>query len=168
VEDAVAWTRAHMAEYGAGDSLFIMGHSAGGHLATLHAVQNPGDAQGYMILSGIWDVPHMIASSSAQFNEETSYPLFGRDPEIQNKYSPEKAIRHINAPVMIAVGAHDYDYLKAQAQSARDLFEALRKPYEYLVVPGYIHEEMVVKFGRAHDVLLSRIVEFVHKYSQAP
>jgi acetyl esterase/lipase len=67
VARAVAWTRAHIAEYG-GDPgrIFLMGHSAGGHLVALLATDETylraeglktADVKGVIASSGVYDIP---------------------------------------------------------------------------------------------------------------
>jgi acetyl esterase/lipase len=67
VARAMAWTRAHIAEYG-GDPghLFLMGHSAGGHLVALLATDETylkaegmkgANIKGVIAVSGVYDIP---------------------------------------------------------------------------------------------------------------
>jgi acetyl esterase/lipase len=67
VAQAVAWTRAHVGEYGGRpDELFIAGHSAGGHLAALLATDDrylkaeglsTADIKGVIAVSGVYRIP---------------------------------------------------------------------------------------------------------------
>jgi acetyl esterase/lipase len=67
VARAVAWTRAHIAEHGGDpERLFLMGHSAGGHLVSLLATDasylkaegiKPGDVKGVIAVSGVYEIP---------------------------------------------------------------------------------------------------------------
>jgi acetyl esterase/lipase len=67
VARAVAWTRAHIAEYGGNpEKLFLAGHSAGGHLAALLGTDDtylqdegiaPADIRGVIAISGVYRIP---------------------------------------------------------------------------------------------------------------
>lgn len=64
---AVAWTQAHIAEYGGcPEQLFLVGHSAGGHLAALLATDekylraeglDTADIRGVVAVSGVYRIP---------------------------------------------------------------------------------------------------------------
>jgi acetyl esterase/lipase len=67
VARAVAWVRAHMAEYGgSSEQIFLAGHSAGGHLVSLLATDEShlnaeglqaADIRGVIAISGVYDIP---------------------------------------------------------------------------------------------------------------
>jgi len=67
VARAVAWTRAHAAEHGGDpERIFLMGHSAGGHLVSLLATDETylraerlkmADVKGVIALSGVYNIP---------------------------------------------------------------------------------------------------------------
>jgi acetyl esterase/lipase len=67
VARALAWTKAHIAEYGGrADQIFVAGHSAGGHLVTLLATDDrylkaeelaTSDIKGVIGISGVYRIP---------------------------------------------------------------------------------------------------------------
>ena len=94
VASAFAWTYRNISEYG-GDPgfIFISGHSAGGHLVSLLAVdarylrkQNvPADAiKGVLALSAVFDITKMRGMSSRTMAE----PAFGENPSTWKDASP--------------------------------------------------------------------------------
>lgn len=168
VRDGILWTEHHIAEYGGSGSIFLMGHSAGGTLIALvgSSVSDAIDRshiKGYIALSAVWGIQEMITNSSAIFNKETSYPIFGDDAVSQEKYSPSAYLKNFDKPIFIAVGGNDYKYLQNQAEETRKILQSFGKPYEYVVAPRYIHEDMVLKFGSSQDPLLPKTEEFVKK-----
>ncbi len=100
VAAAVAWVHNHIGEYG-GDSrrLFLMGHSAGAHLAALVATNEKflKDAGKRLeVLRGVipldtqaYDVPDRVACGTQLYRA-----VFGEDPEVQKACSP---IHHVAA-----------------------------------------------------------------------
>jgi acetyl esterase/lipase len=63
------WTEEHAADYG-GDPgrVFMMGHSAGGHLVALAGADDgmdPGAVRGYIAMSAVWDLADMQATQDA-------------------------------------------------------------------------------------------------------
>lgn len=67
VAQAIAWTKSHIAEYGGrSDQLFLVGHSAGGHLVALLATDerylnahglSDADIAGVVAISGVYHLP---------------------------------------------------------------------------------------------------------------
>lgn len=95
---ALAWVLARIADYGGDPSrVFVMGHSAGGHLAALVATDGqflgahgyaPADLAGVVLLdSAGYDIARIfeISSSSAQ---DTYRYAFGDDPAVWSAASP--------------------------------------------------------------------------------
>jgi arylformamidase len=105
VAAAVAWLHAHAADHGgAGDSIFLIGHSAGAHLAALVATDarlltrhglEPTALRGVVLLDGAgYDVPRQIAAARLPPLERLYRFAFGDDPQAQREASP---ITHVVA-----------------------------------------------------------------------
>jgi acetyl esterase/lipase len=93
VARAVRWTRDHIAEYGgAPDRIFLMGHSAGGHLVALLATDesylkaegfNVRDLKGVIAVSGVYRIPpgtmevFLGGAGSRSFRPDQVLPLRG-------------------------------------------------------------------------------------------
>ena len=93
VARAVRWTRDHIAEYGgAPDRIFLMGHSAGGHLVALLATDasylkaeglNVRDLKGVIAVSGVYRIPpgkmevFLGGSGSRSLRPDQELPLRG-------------------------------------------------------------------------------------------
>lgn len=145
VRAALAWTKSRYP----GD-LFLMGHSAGGHLAALLA----DEARGAIVLSGIWDIEDMARSQDGRFQERVTYPVFGRDPSKRAAYNPAPTV-----PTLIMVGDRDYPYLIPQAERARDRIPNA----EYHLATGNDHDAMVLRIGAYNDNLTEVIASFVRR-----
>ena len=90
---AFAWTRNHIAEHGGrADEIFLMGHSAGGHLVALLATDEKylkaegcrsADIKGVIGLSGVYNIPpgkmnvHLGGASPDSFHLDEMTPLRG-------------------------------------------------------------------------------------------
>jgi acetyl esterase/lipase len=93
VARAVAWTCRHIAEYGGrADQLFLVGHSAGGHLVSLLTTDpqylraedvNPANIRGVVGISGVYCLPPgkvdvtLGGPSAAAFRVDELFPLRG-------------------------------------------------------------------------------------------
>jgi len=99
VAAAVAWLHEHAREHGGdGNSIFLVGHSAGAHLAALVGTDErllarhglaPADLGGVVLLDGAgYDVPRQMAAARLPRMKELYRDAFGDDPEAQRDASP--------------------------------------------------------------------------------
>ncbi|HZZ79688.1 MAG TPA: alpha/beta hydrolase [Gemmataceae bacterium] len=96
---AFAWTRNHIAEHGGrADQIFLMGHSAGGHLVALLATDEQylkaercqtGDIKGVIGVSGVYRIPagktevHLFGGSPDSFRLDEMAPLRGESGTVR-------------------------------------------------------------------------------------
>ena len=156
VAAAFAWVYKHAAQWG-GDTqrLYLVGHSAGGHLAALLALDDtylkkydvpPGAIHGVAALSGVYDVsrlPEFISGNGA------------RDA------SPLDYVHREAPPFLITYCQFDYLGLPKQA---RDFAAALKVDFvatELVYVPNENHFTEIVDILKDHDPTLRAILNFV-------
>jgi len=105
VAKAVRWARDHAAEFGGDpDRIFLMGHSAGAHLAALVATDGRyleaaglklDDLSGVVLLDGAgYDVTRQVRDSVLPRVRALYTDVFGEDPAAQREASP---IAHVGA-----------------------------------------------------------------------
>ncbi|CAN5894191.1 N/A [soil metagenome] len=165
------WTEEHVAEHGGDPSrLFMMGHSAGGHVVALIGADdteltkrgmNPDSVRGYIPISAIWDIADMNANLGGPLNEKVSYPVFGRDRTRWAAYSPYARLSARSRPFLIAIGEHDYPYLIPQAERARARLVGLGVSPAWHLAAGNEHDSMVLRFGAKDDNMTAAVVDFV-------
>ncbi len=102
VEDvvaALAWVQENIGDYGGdGEKLFLIGHSAGAHLAALAAVDHdrllkvkfdPGAIQGVILLDGAgYDVPAQVERLQTKVYQKMFRDAFTDQKELQRDASP--------------------------------------------------------------------------------
>jgi acetyl esterase/lipase len=156
VAAAFAWVVKNVKQHGADENrIFLGGHSAGGHLSSLvaldksllakHAV-DPAVIKGVAALSGVYDLSLL--------------PMFG-DPESRRKASPMQYVRRDAPPFLVTYCQWDYLGLPLQA---KDLSLALKRafvPTRLLYVPGETHISEVIAMLKDGDPTLNAIVRFV-------
>ncbi|HTM68609.1 MAG TPA: alpha/beta hydrolase [Candidatus Binatia bacterium] len=167
---AVAWTQKHVADFdGDPASMFVMGHSAGGHIAALLAAEPnllkdagvPLDhMKGFIALSAIYDLADMASANDASFNATVTKPVFGSAPDALTKWSPIAHFRLGTPPLLMLTGEKDFAYLLPQAERAQRTLEELHAQPVAFRIPGYSHMDMVMKFGRDKDETLRRVLDF--------
>lgn len=161
VEDAaaaVAWTLKNLERFG-GDPkrVYLAGHSAGGHLAALLA------------LDGKWLAKHGAAPSalrgvipmSGVYQIEGLERVFGADEEVKRQASP---LTHVHAdapPFLITYCQWDYAFLPVQAER---LGAALRKAgvaTKVVYIPGLGHITEMLNITAPDDPTVKAVLEFI-------
>lgn len=153
---AFAWVARNIAAHG-GDAnrIFIGGHSAGGHLVSLLALNpelqarhniQPGTIKGVAALSGVFDLRIL--------------PMFGT-PESRRLASPIQYVRKDAPPFLISYCQFDYLGLPMQA---RDLAAALKKqfvPTRLLYIPNETHISEVISMLKDGDPTTEAVLRLI-------
>ena len=159
VEDAAAafaWVANNVKQHGGDESrIFLGGHSAGGHLAALIALDKSLLAghgvsadiiKGVAALSGVYDMRVL--------------PMFGL-PEERRKASPMEYVRRDAPPFLVTYCQWDYLGLPLQA---KDLALSLKRSFvstNLLYVPGETHITEVISMLKDSDPTTAAIVRLV-------
>jgi acetyl esterase/lipase len=160
VADAISWVKEHIGEeqYGAGDvdRVFLSGHSAGGHLAALAAVDRrwlsrrnvPADfIKGVVSISGIYNVADPLDSPlfSWGYNKIYITPTFGNDLDFMNDSSPlihlnsiDTAQKHHIPPFFILNASSDLG-LQKDGRAFHSAFVAKGLPVQYSILERETH-----------------------------
>jgi acetyl esterase/lipase len=166
IEDAAAafaWVYQNIGSLG-GDvnRIYVAGHSAGGHLAALLALDDSylkkheipaGAIKGVAALSGVYDL-----TGVADFN--TIAAKLGRDPSPLH-FVPKGASHEKLPSFLISYCQWDYEGLP---QQARDFDAALKKafiPTRLLYVPGESHISEVISMLKDEDATARAVLEMI-------
>lgn len=155
ISTAFAWTARYIEKYGGDPTrIFIAGHSAGGQLAALLALDprylaghglKPDSIRGVIGVSGAYD-----------FNK---FPLFG--PEERSSEPPPEHAHAAAPPFLITYAQWDYPFL---AREARALDAALRRhftPSTLKFLPGENHISEIASIWKDDDALARAIIGFI-------
>ncbi|MET4105765.1 alpha/beta hydrolase [Hymenobacter sp. UYP22] len=168
---AVAWTAAHIQDYG-GDPqrLFVMGHSAGGGLAALLTANNA--------LFQRWGLPRnpikgAILDDPAgldmyDYLQKLEYPHdeqylvpFSKNPAVWKQTS---ALYHLSAytpPFILFIGGETYPSISSSSARFRERLQALGHAPQYTVLPGKKHIPMVLQLYWQHNIIYRQLLDFV-------
>ncbi|WP_206107797.1 alpha/beta hydrolase [Paludisphaera rhizosphaerae] len=176
VANAVRWVRDHAREFG-GDpkKIFLMGHSAGAHLAALTGIDERylndagmklDEISGVVLLDGAgYDVARQIRDSALPVIRSMYVNVFGTDPKIQQDASP---IAHVEKDkgippfLLLHVGRVD-----SKAQSTT-LAAKLRKAGVEATVgafPSKTHMTINREMGLPHDKPTEAVFNFLDRLS---
>jgi arylformamidase len=163
---ALVWASQHVAEYG-GDAqrLYVGGHSAGGHLAALLALQPalltasglPADAiKACFPVSGVYELAGDIPQDCLQ--------AFLAPGASRAAASPLHYVRGNRTPFLLAVGEHDFPALYEQAYTMAAALRQEEGPVELLEVAAADHFQINMRSGDPEDIW----VQHVRAWMQAP
>ncbi len=156
---AIAWLRAHVADYGGDpESLYLMGHSSGAHLAALVATDGRYlDTHGLSLaaLSGVvaidtdaYDLERLIRAVEPP-DRELYLAAFGRHPVTWRDASPMTHVRPGKAiPPFLLLDAGGHPRKVAQVEAFERRLEAAGVPVTLEIFPHETHGSISARMGR--------------------
>ena len=170
VQTAVSWVRSHALEYGGQpDRLFLMGHSAGTHLASMVALTATPEVR--QAIRGV------IAVSGAGLDlaDEKTYQL-GADRDYyaarfrdgdsgddwKRRASPVRFVNPQAPPFLILYAQGETRALQHQSQLLHAELERNGVASRLVPVPGESHTRIVLALSQPDKVPVKAILEFVH------
>ncbi|HEY4092824.1 MAG TPA: alpha/beta hydrolase [Luteibacter sp.] len=150
---AVAWTKSNVARFGGDPSrLFVMGHSAGAHIASLLATDSrwlkpvdmqPRELAGFIGLAGPYD---FLPLKRAKFID-----MFGSTPETQARSQPVNFVDGDEPPALLLQGGSDTTVRPSNAQSLARHYGARGEPVTLKIYPGVTHMSILFALGPSKD-----------------
>jgi acetyl esterase/lipase len=161
VAAAFAWTIQHISEYrGISNRVYVAGHSAGGHLASLLALDDshlaahglsPKRIRGVLALSGVYNLTI----------GESQQSVFGKDPVFRRKASPLFHIKTGSPPFLVTFCEWDYFSLPAQARQFHRALESAGITSELVFIPRQNHISEIVNVWRKDDPMVLAALKFM-------
>lgn len=172
---AVAFAAQNAKSWGADPwRIFLMGHSAGGHLVSLLAADptifernglSADSVAGFISVDGIFD----LQASLAYFEPEQAdvmRTLFGPTPEDLARNSTLLQLKEGHSPLLIVESTGDEPVCREGFKALRAKFQGKDARTEFLELPGLGHNEMIVRAGMTDDPLTPLIARFVTRISE--
>jgi len=152
----------------------VIGHSAGGQLAALLAIDGAplsaagGDPRGVravVALSGVFDLrapldEHQDDGGFARFIA----PVFGRDVAVLRAASPIDHAPRLTLPILLVTSTNDYAAMREQSAAMARALSLARKapaPHPVVAIDGRDHFGLVSEFGAPRDEVVRRVVTFL-------
>lgn len=165
---AVAWVHAHATDYG-GDprALFLMGHSAGAHMAALlatdgrwleHVGLRPDRLAGFIGLAGPYDF--------LPLTEPAYIGMFGASPQAQARSQPVNFVDGDEPPMLLLQGMADHYVAPKNACALASRMRAQGEPVEVRLYPGMGHIRLLLSFSyplRNSSTALEDTLRFIHE-----
>lgn len=177
VARSIAWVRRNIGKYGGDvDNIFIMGHSAGGHLVALAASDpkyllaeglTPHMIRGVIGVSGVYVLSgDLVAGGPPPSDKPTGAALFfaqvfGKDPAIHKQASPIAHVKKDMPPFLLAYADRDMMTLPAQAVAFHEALAAKGVQSKALLVTERSHQSILKSMLNADDPLGEAVMKFV-------
>jgi len=170
---ALKWVSINAGSYG-GDrnNIFVMGHSAGAHLAALiHSdtryfkKEQISDPIRGLILNDAFGLDMFEYLSTAEEDSNTSSFLntFSTDKEVWKLASPLYFLENFRVPVLMFVGEKTYPAIKIQSERLRKGLIELDRKVELRIIPKKMHAPMIVQMVFRCNKLYDYILDFMQK-----
>jgi acetyl esterase/lipase len=163
VARAFAWIYKNIAQYGGNPSqIFVTGHSAGGHLTALLALNKK-----YLQAEGLsTDLIKAALPISGVFNLGNLglNEVFTSDPEIRRDASPIAHVGEKQPPFFLIYAQNDLPTLDAQAIELAKLLQQKGTEANILMVPNRDHISIIGSIGIVDDVTTDAIIKFVREH----
>lgn len=171
---ALKWVSANATAYG-GDSsnIYVMGHSAGGHLAALiHSDPRFFKKEGVidpirgLILNDAFGLDMFEYLMKAEQDEYTTSFLntFSTDPEVWKTASPLYYLESFQGPVLMFVGENTYPAIQIQSERLRKELLKLNRKTELKIIPKKKHVPMIAQMVFRGNELYDYLLDFMEKY----
>jgi arylformamidase len=147
---SVAWLRQNAKEHGADPArIVVAGHSAGGHLAAMCAVEAP--VAGVVTLSGLHDLRPLVRSFVQDWLQLDETRAAALSPALLAPAAP--------TTLVALAGERETDVFKWQGAELARAWRALGCDATYADSPGDNHFTLLERLNDAHDPLVARIAE---------
>lgn len=170
---AFAWVHANAARHGGDpERLFLMGHSAGGHLAALLAADPKylkaagvpeGALKGSIPMSGVYLIPALPENARGflRFLPEA----FGSDPAVCRDASPVTHLKTLACPLLVVTETEDTLRVRPSMEILRAAVRTQGAPgVEFFDAEGRNHFSIVARMmDPGDDPVRARILEWIRK-----
>jgi acetyl esterase/lipase len=177
IAGAVKFVRASCPSWGCDPKrLFLVGHSAGGHLASLTALDDrvlarnglaPGSVAGFASIDGIFDLGASLASFKPG-QAAVVRQLFGPDDSALAAHSPVSYARATHPPLLFVDSTGDEKLCLDGFRGMRWRMNRAGSPARFVELPGLGHNEAVIRMGMNEDPVLPALLGFVRAGAAAP
>jgi acetyl esterase/lipase len=174
IAKAIRWVHDHAQDYGGNpNSIFVMGHSAGAHLAALVCTDDrylKAESLSLSIIKGCVPVDVSVYDIPKRFQDSNSGPpatfkaVFGESEEAHRDLSPVTHIakgKHI--PAFLILHVADRSETKAQSHWLADKLKEAGVPAQVVAAEGTTHGTINSNLGLPKDRPTQEMFDFLNK-----
>ncbi len=178
VARVVRWTYDNVAAYGGDPHRIILGgHSAGGHLAALVALDErylaaegvpPTALAGVVGISGVYDLELAYEDATWFSRRFVGKAEFGDDLSVLREASPTSYARADAPPFLLLYGDGDPAYIKRQPGPMAAALRAKGAEVEKAEIAGRNHYTIICNLGKDDDATTARVLDFIKAIPAPP
>jgi len=168
IATAIRFVRASCAAWGCGP-LFVVGHSAGGHLASLMAMDDrilrrngvePEQVAGFVSIDGIFNLDAALAAFTPE-QAGIMRKLFGPDQATLALHSTISYARAQHPRLLFLDSTDDEKVCRDAFQELKARMKNAGSPAQFTELPGLGHNETVVRIGMDDDPVMPSLLAFI-------
>ncbi|WP_342331522.1 alpha/beta hydrolase [Pedobacter sp. FW305-3-2-15-E-R2A2] len=169
--NSVKWVYDHIADYGGNpERIFLMGHSAGGHLAALinadpQYLKNAGfrgKINGVILNDAFGlDMNEYLSKAEHDNNYRNFIRTFTSSPEVWTKGSPLNYLDNIRNPHLIFYGENTYPAIQIQSKRMYEQLMGQQVPCELQLIRRKKHVGMISQMIFGSNALYKAILDFI-------
>ncbi|MHA4895261.1 alpha/beta hydrolase [Pedobacter sp. PWIIR3] len=171
--NAVKWVTNNISSYGGNPNrIFMMGHSAGGHLAELinadpqyfkaAGIANP--IKGVILDDSFGLDMHEYLTMAEKDNSYYDFlRTFSKDPKVWTAGSPLNYVNNIHNPHIIFYGEKTYPAIQIQSERLNKLLQANKVNVNMQVIPGKKHVGMITQMIFGWNKLYDYTLDFIKR-----
>jgi acetyl esterase/lipase len=177
IAKAIRWAKDHAGEFGGdGERVFLMGHSAGAHLAALVATDesylkneglNLSNLRGAILLDGAgYDIPRQIQIAGLPRLKEMYLEVFGKDESAQRAASPVSHVaegKGIPPFLILHIASRRDGRLQSESLGAR--LRESKIPAQVVSTPNKTHASINQELGSKDDGPTEEVFKFLQERS---
>lgn len=161
---AVRWTIQNIAEYG-GDPqrLFIMGHSAGGHLSAVAGLHEEfkEHVKGIILIDAFGLAANHFLNEHSMLIPEFLSEIFTPDQKRWPSVSPEMLVTKDSPPCLIMTGGNTYPFLFYDNETFLKYLDEKGVSYKKEVIPGKSHMQMIWQFESLNSSVYKIVINWM-------
>ena len=172
---AIKWVKENITKYGGNpDRIFVMGHSAGGHLAALInqdpiyfkkiGIENP--IKGVILNDPFGLDIHQYMKSQINTNDKYMpgfLKVFSEDEKNWMSASPVFTAAKITNPYLLFVGGNTYESIKIQTPAFYQILKENHKSVYFEEIKNKKHVAMISHMFFSWNQLYDKIINFIDK-----
>jgi acetyl esterase/lipase len=150
--------------------MFVVGHSAGGHLASLLAMDgrilrrngvDPEAISGFVSIDGIFDLGASLGAFKPG-QADIMRQLFGPDDASLAAHSTISYARARHPPLLFIDSTSDQQVCLDSFRRMKARMAEVGSPARFVELAGLGHNEAVLRIGRDDDPVMPALLAFVH------
>lgn len=173
IAKAIRWAHDHASDFGGdSNSIYVMGHSAGAHLAALVCTDDrhlKAEGLSLSIIKGcvpidvsVYDIPKRLSEGGGTTPPETFTKVFGASEETYKEFSP---VTHVtkgkNIPPFLILHVADRPETKSQSHWLADKLKAANVWAKVVAAEGKTHGTINTELGLPQDKPTQELFEFM-------